>query len=248
MKRETRTGEVGNVKPDGTYEVLAVVYNVVDDYGSVWAPGCFERSAAERLPVVAWAHDWAEPIGRALGYRTTDEGAYFTARLDIGGNVPRADQAFQQISPGPNGEAPTLTDVSVGFVVPEGGRRTPTDEERKRWPGAKEVIEEATLDEFSHVLRGAVPGASVLAGSVRDARGNVVPEAELIKLAKRVAAEELTVDEAKAALAILATDDEAPPPPDGGEPPPDDSPPPLDDLAAAVIAEAEQIIDDDRSR
>ena len=87
MKRETRSGEVGNVKPDGTLEVLAVAYHVVDDYGSVWMPGVFTRSADERLPVIAWAHAWDEPIGRALGYRDAEEGPYFPARLDIGGNA-----------------------------------------------------------------------------------------------------------------------------------------------------------------
>lgn len=244
-KRETRTGEVGNAKADGTYEVLAVAYDVVDDYGSVWARGVFERSASERLPVIAWAHDWSEPIGRATGFRDSDVGAYFTARLDIGGNVPRADQAFQQITPGPNGEQPTLTDVSVGFLVPEGGRRAPTDEERAKWPGVREVITEAILDEISHVLRGAVPKSMVMAGSVRDARGLIVPEDSLVAMAKRVHAGELTVDEAKVALDLLASDDGPPAAAPAIEPDPDPEPP-IDEAAAAIVAEAEQILD--RSR
>lgn len=242
-KRETRTGEVGAVKPDGTLEVLAVAYDVVDDYGSVWAPGVFERSAAERLPVIAWAHSWTDPIGRALGYRDATEGAYFAARLDIGGAVPRADQAFQQMSPGPNGEPPTLTDVSVGFLVPEGGRRTPTDEERAKWPGVKEVITEAILDEISVVLRGAVPGAMIMAGSVRDARGQIVPTDSVVAMAKRVHAGELTEAEAKVALALISDAD-----PDAApavEPDPDPEPP-IDEAAAELVAEAEQILD--RSR
>lgn len=243
-KRETRTGEVGAVKPDGTLEVLAVAYNVVDDYGSVWAPGVFERSASERLPVIAWAHSWDDPIGRATGYRDAEEGAYFGARLDIGGAVPRADQAFQQMSPGPNGEAPTLTDVSVGFLVPDGGRRAPTDEERAKWPGAKEVITEAILDEISVVLRGAVPGAVIMAGSVRDARGQIVPTDSVVAMAKRVHAGELTEAEAKVALALISDDD-----PPAAAPAPESDPdpePPIDEAAAELVAEAEQILD--RSR
>lgn len=243
-KRETRTGEVGAVKADGTLEVLAVAYNVVDDYGSVWAPGVFERSASERLPVIAWAHSWDDPIGRATGYRDAEEGAYFGARLDIGGAVPRADQAFQQMSPGPNGEAPTLTDVSVGFLVPEGGRRAPNDDERAKWPGVKEVITEAILDEISVVLRGAVPGAVIMAGSVRDARGQIVPTDSVVAMAKRVHAGELTEAEAKVALALIS-DDEPPAAAPAPESDPDPTPP-IDEAAAELVAEAEQILD--RSR
>lgn len=233
-KRETRNGEVrqvGEGEAQGTFEVLAVAYDVVDDYGTRFVKGCFADSLEERLPVIAWAHSWADPIGRATGYRDADEGLYLTARLDVGQGIGRADQALAQLRSG------TLTDVSVGFM--RLADRTADD-------GVEEIVK-AELDEVSVVLRGAVPGAAVMAGSVRDARGQVVPEAELINLAKRVADpnDDLTVDEAKAALAILATDDS----PSGGgdgagtDPPPED-PPPLTDADQAVLAEAEQIIDD----
>lgn len=248
MKRETRSGEVGNVKPDGTLEVLAVAYHVVDDYGSVWMPGVFTRSADERLPVIAWAHAWDEPIGRALGYRDAEEGPYFPARLDIGGHVRRADQAFQQMSPGPNGEPPTLTDVSVGFFVPEGGRRSPTAEELRRWPGAREIITEAVLDEISVVLRGAVPGASILAGSVRSKRtGEMVDMDAVVAIAKKKSAGEITEAEADEALRLLSA-------PAIGAPPDPDPEGEQTDTAevelAAALADADAALDltTDRSR
>lgn len=248
MTHETRTGEVGNVKPNGTLDVLAVAYGVVDAYGSVWMPGVFERSAGERLPVIAWAHSRDDPIGRATGYRDSEEGPYFSARLDIGGAVPRADQAFQQMSPGPNGEPPTLSDVSVGFSVPEGGRRSPTEDELRRWPGAREIITEAILDEISVVLRGAVPGASILAGSVRSKRtGEMVDMDAVVAIAKKKSAGEITEAEADEALRLLSA-------PAIGAPPDPDPEGEQTDTAevelAAALADADAALDltTDRSR
>ena len=75
--------------------------------------------------------------------------------------IPRARQAYAQVKSG------TLRDCSVGFSHAE--KRTPTDDETRTYPGVREVIERATLDEVSLVLRGAVPGAEVV--SVRQSAG-----------------------------------------------------------------------------
>ena len=179
MKRETRTGEI-RAAANGTVEILAVAYGITDDYGTQFERGTFTESLEGRLPVIAWAHDWSEPIGRATGFRESDEGLLLTARLDIGGNVRRADQAYEQVTSG------TLTDVSVGFM-----RRA--DEQRD----GVTVITKADLDEVSFVLRGAVPGAKVLA--VRSARsGEVVDLSAVEEIARRVVAgdiDQATADE-----------------------------------------------------
>ena len=147
-------GEVRATAKDGReFEAIAVTYGTVDSYGSVWARGVFDASLRDRLPVVAWGHSWEEPIGRVTAWRNTDRGLLLTGRLSDPEAVPRAKQAAAQL------RDRDLTDVSVGF---SGARRRPlTPEEEDRWPGAVEVIESATLDELSLVLRGAVPGASV---------------------------------------------------------------------------------------
>lgn len=225
-KRETRTGEIRAAGDDGTIEILAVAYNITDDYGTQFERGTFTRSLEERLPVIAWAHDWSEPIGRALSYREADEGLYLTARLDIGSAVPRADQAHAQARSG------TLTDVSVGFL-----RRS--DELRD----GVTVITDADLDEVSFVLRGAVPGAKVLA--VRSARsGEVVDLAAVEQIARRVVAGEIdqaTADEMARLLSAPPAGEPAPTPElEGAEL--EEAPVP-DEAAADVIAEAEQILD-----
>lgn len=175
---------------EGTFEVLAVAYNVVDDYETRFVPGVFNESLEQRLPVIAWAHDWAEPVGRATGWRDEPAvGLWIPGRLDLGGSVPRAEQAYEQIRSG------TLTDVSVGFWTT--AKRTADD-------GITEIVK-GELDEVSFVLRGAVPGAKVLAGSVRSRRsGELVDMDAVIGIAKMKAAGEITEAEADEALRLLS--------------------------------------------
>ena len=186
MKHEIRSGEI-RAAANGVVEILAVAYGVTDDYGTQFQRGTFTESLEERLPVIAWGHQWTEPIGRATGFRETDEGLVLTARLDIGGAVPRADQAYEQARSG------TLTDVSVGFM-----RRA--DEERD----GVTVITKADLDEVSFVLRGAVPGAKVLA--VRSARtGEMIAVDSVVAIAEKVAAGEISQAAADEALRLLSS-------------------------------------------
>lgn len=228
-KRETRNGEIRAATDDGTIEILAVAYNVTDDYGTQFRRGTFTASLEHHLPVIAWAHDWSEPIGRATGYREDDDGLYLTARLDIGGAVPRADQAYEQARSG------TLTDVSVGFM-----RRS--DE----MVDGVTVITEAELDEVSFVLRGAVPGAKVLA--VRSARsGEVVDLGAVEEIARRVVAGEIDQATADEMARLLSAPPAAEATPDTvAEFEADDTEHPPDPEAEAVIAEAEDILN--RSR
>ena len=216
MSRERNhlRGEVRAVQEDGTIEILAVSYLITDDYGTQFRKGTFTESLERRLPVIAFGHDWSDPIGRAVSYRETDEGLYLTARLDVGGAVPRADQAYQQMRSG------TLTDVSVGFM-------RVSSEDRDGYT----MITKAELDEVSVVLRGAVPGAKVLA--VRSARtGEMVEVDSVVAIANKVAAGEISQAAADEALRLLSS------PGTGATPPTADTgaggePDPLPELVAA---------------
>ncbi len=210
-------GEVRAVGDEGMIEILAVAYGVTDDYGTQFQRGTFTASLDERLPVIAFGHDWSDPIGRAVSYRDADEGLYLTARLDVGGAVPRADQAYQQMRSG------TLTDVSIGFW-------RKSQEERDGYT----LITEGDLDEVSVVLRGAVPGAKVLA--VRSARtGEMIAVDSVVAIAEKVAAGEISQAAADEALRLLSSPGTGAPPPTadtgaGGEP---------DPLPELVAAEAD---------
>lgn len=216
---------------DGTIEVLAVVWGVIDDYGTRFVKGAFTESIEARLPTIAWAHDWSEPVGRAISYRETDEGLFITARLDIGQGIARADQTYAQLRSG------TLGDVSIGFW--RLADRTADD-------GVTEIVK-GELDEVSVVLRGAVPGARVLA--VRSARtGEQVDLDAVVAIAAKKAAGEIDQATADEALAMLSSPPATPPAPPAEEEEPETGPELVDadlpdELGADVIAEAEQILD-----
>jgi len=229
-KREHRSARVASVSDDGrTIEVRAVTYGVVDDFGSVFLPGTFSESLERRLPTFAWGHDWSEPIGRATAWNDSDEGLDLTMRLSDPDAVPRARQAMVQFADG------TIDDVSVGFSGTS--RRSPTKDEEKQWFGVREVITSADLDETSAVLRGAVPGAKVL--SVRSSAE--VDLDAVVALAKRVAAGELTAEEAKVAVDLLGGDPEG----DGEDPPVVSpvEPEPPDELDAELDAQLDAALD-----
>ncbi len=174
---------------------------VVDDYGSVWQADAFDASLAERMPTLCWTHDWAEPLGPPVAFRTTPDGPEVDFVFSDFEAVPMARRAHAQVQDG------TIEDCSVGFSAVR--RRDPTDAEKAQYHGIREVIEQATLDEVSLVLRGAVPGAKVL--SVRSSAGTsvTVPEDDVVAIARRVNAGDLSFEDGRTAVALLADGTEA---------------------------------------
>lgn len=231
-KRETRTAEIRATTVDGKPGVTlkAIQPGVVDDYGTVWMADVFDEALAKRGPVLCWSHDWSEPLGPMVGYRTGPDGPEIDFVFSDFDAVPQARRAHAQVSDG------TIVDCSVGFARMEW--REATDDDIKRWPGAREVITKSGLDEVSLVLRGAVPGAKVM--SVRS--GGLVDVDAVVEIARRKVAGELTDEEARAAVELLGADDAAEPPTagggEGGEPQP-----PADDTALAELeAEADELL------
>jgi HK97 family phage prohead protease len=206
--RTVRNVEIRAASVDGAPGVTlhAIRPGVVDDYGTLWSADAFDESLATRLPTLCWAHDWSDPLGPGVDYEPSDDGPAIRFRFSDFEAVPQARRAHAQVLDG------TIQDCSVGFWNAE--RRDPTDAERRDHPGIREVITRAQLDEVSLVLRGAVPGAKVLA-----VRSGQVSVDAVIDLARRKVDGEISLDEAKAALDILATD-AGDPDDDGEEAPP----------------------------
>ncbi len=212
------------VPDDGgrTFEAVVLKYGVVDDYNTIFDPGCFTDSLETRLPRITWAHDWSDVIGRYVDYHDTPETLTLIGELDDFDAVPRARQAYAQLKSG------TIDNFSVGF-----GRDKINEDDDGRIHFVK-----ARLDEAALVLAGAVPGTKLV--SVRSRSGlsvmRQVPEELVIDLAKKVAAGEMTKEEAAIALDLA-----------GGELPdtkPNDPPtsvePSAEDLA--VIADADALV------
>lgn len=237
-ERRNSIGEIRAVGDDtGTPGVTlrAIRPNVVDDYGSVWMADCFDEALAQRLPALVWAHDWSNPIGRGVDYRTSGDGPDVIFEFDDFDAVPTARRAYVQTKSG------TIRDCSVGFSVPSGGRREPTPDEQAKWPGVREVITRAELDEVSLVLRGAVPGAKVLA--VRS--GSMLPADLAGNLLAQLGAGTITLEDAlrQAREGAVADSVDDPPVDPPAETPPADPEPVVDEAAqAALDSEADEAL------
>lgn len=217
MTTEHRTFHNVEVRAAGTgpngrplIEVQLIKPYVVDDYGSVWMPDVFDRQVGARIaadpddtPSLCWSHDWTDPIGHGITFTPGPDGPRFTFELDEFDAVPRAKQADAQV------RSKTIRDTSVGFSSVT--RRDPTPDEMVKWPGVREVITDADLDEDSLVLRGAVPGAKVLA--VRSARtGEMIEVDGVVAIAAKVAAGEIDQATADEALRLMSGPAAATPP------------------------------------
>jgi HK97 family phage prohead protease len=197
MKHARRTYRAGEIRVAGdghTVEAVVLAYNVIDDYNTRFRPGCFTESLEARLPRMVWAHRWDDPVGRWVDYKDTQTELTLIGELDDFDAVPRARQASAQLASG------TIDQFSVGFVREADELVDPEDVDGAR--GVYDIVK-AQLDEASLVLVGAVPGTKLLA--VRS--GLMVPETAVVDLAKKVQAGEMTKEEAKVALDLLAGDD-----------------------------------------
>lgn len=195
-------------------EVTATVlrYGVIDSYQTRFLAGCASEHLAQRLPRIVWAHDRTNPVGRWDSIEVDDGD-----RLTLHGvsssfaEVPDARRAWAQMRDG------TCDQFSIGFSVPPGG---------SRWNDDLETLDfvKIELHEASPVIAGAVPGTSLeavralqqMVGEVGrhgliHVRAGVVPTDLLIDLGRKMAAGELTQDEAHAALELAAVDPDAEP-------------------------------------
>lgn len=177
----------------------AVTYNTVDSYGTLWRPGVFDEALREKMPVILYGHDWYSldhVLGRGIDFRQTPDGMPpgVDVLMEFAEGIPAADLALKLLAPGATTKGAVLRDVSVGFERREWARRQDlTPEELKL--GAEEAMIRAGMDELSLVVAGAVPGAQVRSRLSID---------DVVELAKRRAAGELSDAEAQAALDLLA--------------------------------------------
>lgn len=196
MKREQRIIRPGDVRVAAsgrTVEAVVLTYGVIDDYNTMFAPGVFAESLQARMPRMVWSHSWDDPIGRWVDYRDTDTELTLIGELDDFEAVPRARQAAAQLASG------TIDQFSVGFM-----REAEENVEPDEVEGVRGIVRilKGQLDEASLVLRGAVPGTRLL--SVRSPQVAWDAAAEY---AARIQAGEMTAEQAKAALDLLAVED-----------------------------------------
>lgn len=184
----------------------AVTYNTVDEYGTIWLPGVFDEALGERMPTMLYGHDWHNlnhVLGKGIDKRSTPAdvgppGVDVLLEFDDPEFVPMVRQAMWQV------DNKTLSDVSVGFERREWVMRDKLSAEQLA-AGATEQMVRAGMDELSIVVRGAVLGAQFRS---RRAAGGTIDVDAAVELARRVNAGELSQEDARTTLELLADGDE----------------------------------------
>ena len=101
------------VGDDGTIEGYGSVFNVVDDWGDIIAPGAFAATlaahkAAGTMPAMLWQHRDAEPIGVWTDMVEDSRGLRVKGRLVL--EAPRGKEAHALLKAG------ALNGLSIGFI------------------------------------------------------------------------------------------------------------------------------------
>jgi HK97 family phage prohead protease len=159
MNRQTRDFnlKLNDVRSDGLIEGYASVFDVVDSYKDVIAPGAFKRtlaawkSSGRKLPVL-WQHDAYNPIGVTLDAVEDETGLAIKAQL-----ITEVQQARDATA---LAKAGALGGMSIGFSIPnkaaDGNPATVWDEERQ-----VQIIREVRLWEYSLVTFPANEAATI---------------------------------------------------------------------------------------
>jgi HK97 family phage prohead protease len=198
MTIEYRTSGVIEVRADGEAEgrIVADVlaYNVIDSYGTRFAPGTFTKSLSRRMPRMLWVHNLGDPIGAWVDADDNAKRLRLSGQLDLGmipgtdtPAVPRAHQALEQFRSG------SVDQFSVGFI-------------READEDGGDLITRASLEETSATPVGSVPGTKLV--SIRTP--GMVDIDAVVELARRKSAGQLTQAEAVEALALIAGGEELP--------------------------------------
>lgn len=151
-------GEIREVNDgDKTFSLRVVTYDVVDSYGSVWAPDVFTRSLEQKMPSAAWAHDWSRIIGSLKEYDLQPDGVDGLVKFADFDHVPDARMAWSLL------KDKHVKDTSFGFKRQDWQDARSDSTYKASRTGEKEIIRVARLDEVSPVLVGAVPGSKTYA-------------------------------------------------------------------------------------
>lgn len=115
QKRRDFNLDVKEVSDGGEFSGYASVYDVIDAYREIVAPGAFTNSLHKwsskgRLPPVLWQHRAGEPVGPFTLMREDEKGLYVEGRLLVD-EVQRAREARALM------KSKAVSGMSIGFNV-----------------------------------------------------------------------------------------------------------------------------------
>lgn len=125
--------------------VVDFPHNVLDNYRTDWAPGCFDESFAKRLPVMVWNHNADMLIGAGVRTENLGDKSRVVQRFANFDAVPQARAAHSMISDG----------IVPGFSFHFRNGRTVAHPDVR---GARRFLK-ADMLEVSPVTFPSIPGA-----------------------------------------------------------------------------------------
>lgn len=99
------------VSDDGLFSGYGSVFNVVDSYKEVVAPGAFTETLQGRMPSLLWQHRSGEPIGVYTSMREDNVGLYVEGRLAL--KTVRGAEAYELL------KMDAISGLSIGFITRE---------------------------------------------------------------------------------------------------------------------------------
>lgn len=100
--------EVKEITEEGRFSGYASVFDVIDYYDDEIVRGAFAKSIAEKMPVMLWQHDSAEPVGVYESIREDDIGLWIEGRLLL--DLEKGREAYILL------KNQAIRGLSIGFV------------------------------------------------------------------------------------------------------------------------------------
>ncbi len=103
--------KIKGVADDGTFSGYGSVFNVVDAYKEIVAPGAFAETLQSRQPALLWQHRSGEPIGVYTSVKEDAVGLHLEGRLAL--KTARGAEAYELL------KMQAINGLSIGFVTRE---------------------------------------------------------------------------------------------------------------------------------
>jgi len=138
MESMIRKSLEANISVTAKGFTATITAETLDRDGEVLIPSGMNSKEFDRNPVLFWNHDYAKPVGRALGLKRREKdivGEFVFAKKPDG----YVGEFFPEVAAALVGQG-IVNAVSVGYVPEEGGVRKATDIDRKRYGEATTTI------------------------------------------------------------------------------------------------------------
>lgn len=123
------------IAPNASGFTAVITSETIDRDGEVLIPSGMNSKEFDRNPTLFWNHDYAEPVGKAVGSLKRKEREIVADFVFAKRPDGYAGEFFPEVAAALVGQG-IVSGVSVGYVPEEGGVRMATDIDRKKYGGS----------------------------------------------------------------------------------------------------------------